>query len=130
MTEFELLDFDDEPEDPSEAQETAAVFPTSLPEDDVFMVSARERLVEHSKSLKYLPVPLWQELLSELQTLPAELTQKLSGEPCAIPHLSLEDGGQVLEALQPLLKKPGINRLVYPLYHGLAAEHFLNFYSA
>lgn len=130
MTEFELLDFDDMSEDPVENEDQEESFPTSLPEDDIFMVSARERLAEHSKSLKYLPVPLWQELLSELQVLPSDLTQKLAVEPCSIPHLSLEDGGRVLEALQPLLKKPGINRLVYPLYHGLAAEHFLNFYSA
>jgi hypothetical protein len=130
MTEFELLDFDDEPEENFENEDQEASFSTSLPEDDVFMVSARERLVEHSKSLKYLPTPLWQELLSELQALPSDLTQKLAVEPCSIPQLSLEDGGRVLEALQPLLKKPGINRLVYPLYHGLAAEHFLNFYSA
>lgn len=130
MTEFELLDFDDESQDPVAEPNTEDGFPTSLPEDDVFMVSARERLVEHSKSLTYLPVPLWLELLAELQALPPELCQKLAANPCAIPQLSLEEGGRVLEALQPLLKKPGINRLVYPLYHGLAAEHFLNFYSA
>lgn len=127
MAEFELLDFDDGPED-----ETLGHVPASLllPEDDIFMVSARERLAEHSKSLQSLPVPLWQELVAELQTLPAELSHKLAQAPCTIPPLNLEEGARVLEALQPLLKKQGLNRLVYPLYHGLAAEHFLQFYRA
>jgi hypothetical protein len=123
MSEFELLDFDDDIGDPTEFQ------PEELP-DSLFLDSARERLDEHNKSLQAMPVPLWQELITELQVLPVELQQKLAAKPCAIPALSLKEGALLLESLQPLLKKPGLNRLVYPLYHGLAADHFLLFYRA
>ncbi|PIQ25493.1 hypothetical protein COW36_20830 [bacterium (Candidatus Blackallbacteria) CG17_big_fil_post_rev_8_21_14_2_50_48_46] len=115
MSEFELLDFDDEP-----VQGTAGV-------DAYFWASARERRDFHQEALQQSDAQKWAALISQLDCLPDDLRQKLHAAFPALPELSLADAACLLESLQPLLPNLQTGDPALHLYHGVAAEHFLKF---
>ena len=117
MSEFELLDFEED--DFSEN--------SSEPSENLFLPSAHERCLFHRQALENISDLDWQNLFSHLE-LNQNLQVQLSAAGQSLPDLELADADLLLEALQPLLAESGEGQLVYHLYHGLAAAHFLKYH--
>ena len=117
MSEFELLDFEED-----DLSENSAD-----PSENLFLSSAHERCLFHRKALEKISDHDWQNLFSQLE-LNQNLQAQLSAAGQNLPDLELADAGLLLEALQPLLATSGEGQLAYHLYHGLAAAHFLKYH--